>query len=60
MAVLALIGAAGAYVLMRRWRGGLVVGTESPLGGSNAPNLRILPILIPLKARSGGDQLELG
>lgn len=27
MAVLALIGAAGAYVLMRRWRGGLIVAS---------------------------------
>jgi PPP family 3-phenylpropionic acid transporter len=30
MALLALVGAAGAYVLMRRWRGGLVVGGVDP------------------------------
>jgi PPP family 3-phenylpropionic acid transporter len=30
MAALALIGAAGAFLLMRRWRGGLIVGKVTP------------------------------
>jgi PPP family 3-phenylpropionic acid transporter len=43
MAVLALIGAASAFVLMRRWRGGLVVGRLADHPQSAGEGGRILP-----------------
>ena len=55
MAILALVGAAGAYVLMRQWRGGLVVGAEIALRRIERTEPPHFADIDPYQGESGGD-----